>query len=127
MSYPSILDDYRHPFPMLLYGSAPAVAGNLLYHSASILIFHKKPEDIDIAKTHKSILWHARQTCGIVAENQDHGSWVSGIRPVWIAGKVVTSNGERQSILDMLTRFERSTGWRTSCYAESLKQYWEKV
>ena len=127
MSYPSILDDYRHPFPMLLYGSPPAVVGNLLYHSASILLLENKPDDIEIAKSHKSILWHARQTCGIVAENQDHGSWISGIRPLWVAGKVMANDAEHQSIVDMLVKIERATGWRTAWYAESLKQHWGKI
>jgi hypothetical protein len=123
MSYLSILDDYRNPFPMLLYGSA---VGNQIYHASSILLLQNKPDEIVIDKPSKSLLWHARQICGIVAENQDHGSWVTGIKPLFVAGKVISSKGEHQAITDLYAKIELATGWRTSWYAEILNKCWRK-
>lgn len=124
MSYPSILDDYRHPFPMVLYGSAAAVTGNILYHAASILLLQQKPAMIELPKNHKSLSWHARQVCGIVAENHDKGSWPSVLRPLWIAGKVISNVLERERIVEMLNAAQKESGWATGWYLEDLQMHW---
>lgn len=43
MSYPSILDDQHHPFPMVLYPTVSAAIANLLCHCASILLLQNSP------------------------------------------------------------------------------------
>lgn len=124
MSYPSILDDYRHPFPMVLYGSAAAVLGNLLYHAAAILLLQQKPAAIDLPKNHKSLLWHARQVCGIVAENHEKGVWPYAAQPLWVAGKAISNTIEREKIVEMLGTVQGECGWATGWYVNDLKLYW---
>lgn len=124
MSYPSILDDYRHPFPMMLYGSAAAVVGNLLYHAAAILLLQQKPAMIEPPKNHKSLLWHARQVCGIVAENHEKGAWPCTPRPLWIAGKAISNELEREKIVELLGIAQGECGWATRWYVDDLKLYW---
>lgn len=124
MSYPSILDDYRHPFPMVLYGSAAAIVGNLLYHAAAILLLQQKPAMVELAKNHKSLLWHARQICGIVAENHERGTWPCVPRPLWVAGKVISNELEREKIVEMLSLVHTECGWVTSWYADDLRLHW---
>lgn len=124
MSYPSILDDQRHPFPMILYGSAAAVVGNLLYHAAAILLLQEKPTAIELRKNQKSLLWHARQICGIVAENHERGSWPSVLRPLWMAGRIISNDLEREKIVEMLDLVQKESGWVTSWHKEDLRRYW---
>jgi hypothetical protein len=127
MSYPSILDDCRHPFPMILYGSAAAVVGNLLYHSAAILLLQQKPASLELTKTQKSPLWHARQICGIVAENQEMGAWASVAQPLWVAGKLISHRDEQEKIVDMLKMAQRNSGWWTEWYVEDLRLAWTLI
>lgn len=124
MSCPAALDDQQHPFPIVLYGTAPAINGNQLYHASALLMLQEKPKDIRLGKGHKSIHWHARQICGIAASNNEHGPWINALQPLWIAGKVMSHPTEHQAILDILALIEKETGWATSWRAEDLKEYW---
>jgi Fungal specific transcription factor domain len=124
VSYPTSLDDHHHPFPIVLYGPSPAVNGNQLYHASALLMLQEKPKDLRLPKTHKSILWHARQICGIATSNFIHGPWINALQPLWIAGKVMSHPTEHKAILDILARIEKETGWATSWRAQDLKDYW---
>jgi hypothetical protein len=114
----------REPFPAVLYGSSPAVNGNQLYHAAAILMLQDKPKDVRLARSPKSILWHARQICGSAVSNNDHGAWINSLQPLWIAGKIMSHESEHRAILELLAKIERDTGWATSWRAEDLKDYW---
>jgi len=127
ISYPSDPNDPRHPFPVLLYSSAPAVNGNQLYHAATMLMLQHKPRGITLARSPRSILWHARQICGIAMSNSDHGASINGLQPLWIAGKIMSHETEHQAILDVLTRIEKDTGWATAWRLDDLKEYWGDV
>ncbi|ETN38065.1 uncharacterized protein HMPREF1541_07689 [Cyphellophora europaea CBS 101466] len=124
MSYPSILDDYRHPFPMVLYDCAAAVVGNLLYHAAAISLLQQKPHTVELPKNQKSLLWHARQICGIVAENHERGVWPYVLQPLWTAGKVISNGVEREKIVEMLGTSQRECAWSTEWYITDLKRHW---
>ena len=124
MAYPSSSDEPREPFPIVLYGSSPAVNGNQLYHAAAILMLQDKPKDIRLSKSPKSILWHARQICGAAVSNSDHGAWINTLQPLWIAGKIMSHETEHQAILNFLAKIERETGWATAWRAEDLRDYW---
>lgn len=127
IAYPADSSDARHPFPILLYSSAPAVNGNQLYHAATMLMLQHKPRGIALARSPKSILWHARQICGIAISNSDHGASINGLQPLWIAGKIMSHETEHQAILDVLTRIEKDTGWATAWRSDDLKDYWGDV
>ena len=114
MSCPADVDDHQHPFPIVLFGISPAVNGNQLYHASSLLMLQEKPKDVRLPRGHKSIQWHARQTCGIAASNHSHGAWINALQPLWIAGKVMSHPIEHRIILDLLARIEKETGWATS-------------
>ena len=109
---------------MVLYGSASATVGNLHYHAASILILQNQPEVVELQKSHKSVLWHARQICGIVAENRYSGTQAHAVSPLFIAGKVMHHDIERQAALDMLKDLQPSAGWQTAQVVTHLKQTW---
>jgi Fungal specific transcription factor domain len=123
MSCPATLDDHQHPFPIVLYGTSPAVNGHQLYHASALLMLQEKPKDVRLGKNHKFILWHARQICGIANSNYN-GPWINALQPLWIAGKVMSHPIEHRVILDILDRIEKETGWATSWRAEDLKEYW---
>lgn len=140
MSYPSVLDDEHHPFPMLLYPTMPATIGNLLYHCACILLLEHALENSgtesttndcnetnESSKTQQSngntnsetptgkgITWHARQVCGILSECHEPAVLIHGRHALNTAAKVITHGSEKDAILSLLERIERSTGWRTS-------------
>ena len=143
MSYPSILDDEHHPFPMVLYPTVPATIGNLLYHCACVLLLQKAPGNNNgncnnssscndsgqssnpqksngsskcsppETPTGKGIIWHARQICGILSECHDPAVLVHGRHALDIAAKVMTHVSEKDAILGLLERIEKSTGWKT--------------
>jgi hypothetical protein len=127
MVYASVSDILRHPFPVVLHSAAPAINGNQMYHGAAILLLQDKPKDIQLPKSPKSILWHARQICGIASSNTNHGSWINALQPLWIAGKIMSHASEHQAILDLLARIESETGWATAWRAHDLKEYWGDV
>ena len=140
MSYPSILDDEHHPFPMLLYPTTSATIGNLLYHCASILLLEHAPRNSSTESTTnhcnetnesskaqhpngntnsgtptgKGTTWHARQVCGILSECHEPAVLIHGRHALNIAAKVVSHVSEKDAILSLLERIERSTGWITT-------------
>jgi hypothetical protein len=124
MACPATLEDHQHPFPIILYGTSPAINGNQLYHASSLLMLQEKPKDVRLGKSHKSIHWHARQICGIATSNRIHGPWINALQPLWIAGKVMSHPIEHRLILETLACIEKQTGWATSWRAEHLKEYW---
>ncbi|OBT91547.2 hypothetical protein VE01_10447 [Pseudogymnoascus verrucosus] len=127
MSSTATLDDHYHPFPIVLYGTSPAVNGNQLYHASSVLMLQEKPKEIRLTRGHKSVQWHARQICGIATSNHSHGAWINALQPLFIAGKIMSHPIEHRVILDVLARIEKETGWATSWRAEDLKEYWGDV
>ncbi|KAL5351309.1 hypothetical protein ACLOAV_003163 [Pseudogymnoascus australis] len=124
MSSTATLEDHYHPFPIVLYGTSPAVNGNQLYHASSLLMLQEKPKEIRLTRGHKSVQWHARQICGIATSNHSHGAWINALQPLFIAGKIMSHPMEHRVILDVLARIEKETGWATSWRAEDLKEYW---
>lgn len=127
LAYPAGIDDPKRPFPIVVYGNASAVNGNTLYHTSALLMLQLKPKDHKLGKGHKSILWHARQICGISTSNNNHGAWINALQPLWIVGKVMSNPLEHKVILDLLRRIETETGWATSWRAQDLKDYWGAI
>lgn len=119
-------DSLGDPFPLVLYGNSPAVNGNQLYHASTLLMLQEKPKDVRL-KGQRSILWHARQICGISASNHDHGPWINALQPLWISGKLMSHPTEHRIILDLLKRIEKETGWATSWRVQDLREYWGDV
>lgn len=124
ISFPSNSEEHQQPFPSVLYSNSPAINGNQLYHAATLLMLQEKPKDVHLVKSAKSILWHARQICGIAASNHSHGPWINALQPLWIAGKIMSHASEHMAILEVLASIERETGWATAWRAQDLKDYW---
>lgn len=125
LSYPASFDDYDYPFPKVLYGNPPAVNGNQLYHFCAIRLLQEKPKEVRLnKKSAKSLIWHARQICGIAASNSHHGAWINGLQPLWVAGKLMSHPSEHRAILSVLARIENESGWATKWRADELKEYW---
>ena len=112
------------PFPTILFSNPAAISGNQLYHTASILMLQNQPANVKIIPKPRSILWHARQVCGIAISNDHHGAWTNSVQPLWIAGKCMSHPEEHKAILDVLDRIERESGWKTKWRAEDLREFW---
>lgn len=52
------------------------------------------------------------------------GAWTNSIQPIWLAGKVMSHPSEHRTILSILERIQRETGWQTSWRREDLKAWW---
>jgi hypothetical protein len=115
------------PFPTILYSNPAAMSGNQLHHTASILMLQNQPSTVRLGHAAKprSILWHARQVCGITASNEHHGAWTNSVQPLWIAGRCMSHPSEHKAILEMLDRIERESGWRTNWRVDDLKEFYK--
>lgn len=112
------------PFSTILYSTPPGTSGNQVYHASMILLLQEKPKEVTITKSHRSILWHARQICGIFLSNSDHGALIHALQPVWIAGKIMSHHSEHKAILANLKYVEEQTGWATAWRAQDLRDFW---
>lgn len=111
------------PFPTVLYSNPAAISGNHFAHTAAILMLQRKPRDLALRKV-RSILWHARQICGIALSNDHHGAWTNTVQPIWIAGKLMSHPQEHDAIVCLLQRIERETGWATQWRIDDLMEHW---
>lgn len=111
-------------FPSILFSNSAAISGNQLYHTAAVLLLHTKPASVRLDPKPRSILWHARQICGISISNDHHGAWTNSIQPLWIAGQWMSHPSEHRVILELLHRIERESGWPTRWRADDLREFW---
>lgn len=124
MSCSVATEDTYQPFPSILYTNPEAINGNQLYHASALLMLQEKPKDVHLSRSQKSILWHARQVCGIAMSNCHHGAWINALQPLWIAGKVMSHTSEHRAILGLLSRIEAESGWATAWRMQDLRDYW---
>lgn len=117
-------DDMESPFNTILFSTPPGVNGNQLYHASMLLLLQDKPKEVRIPKSHKSMIWHARQLCGIAVSNDNHGALINAVQPLWIAGKLMSHRSEHMAILAVLGRLEKEAGWATSWRAQDLREFW---
>lgn len=115
--------DCGSPFPTILYTNAAAISGNQFAHTAAIMMLQRKPREIILGKI-RSILWHARQICGIALSNDHHGAWTNTVQPIWIAGRLMSHPQEHDVIIRLLERIERETGWATQWRIDDLMEHW---
>jgi hypothetical protein len=102
---------------------AAAISGNQFAHTAAILMLQRKPRDLTPGKV-RSILWHARQICGIALSNDYHGAWTNTLQPIWIAGRLMSHPQEHAAIVRLLKIIERETGWATQWRIDDLMEHW---
>lgn len=114
----------KSPFPTILLSNPAAVSATQLHHTASILMLQNQPLAVRLNPRPRSILWHARQICGISISNDDHAAWLDGVQPLLIAGKCMSNPSEHRAILELLGRIQRDSGWRTESTVEALKDFW---
>jgi len=124
MSCSLATEDTHQPFPLILYTNPEAINGNQLYHASALLMLQEKPKDVHLSRAHRSILWHARQVCGIAMSNCHHGAWINALQPLWIAGKLMSHSSEHRAILGLLSRIEAESGWATAWRMQDLRDYW---
>ena len=124
MDLPPSKEETHLPFNTILYSTPPGISGNQVYHASMILLLQDRPKEIRLPKSHKSMLWHARQICGIALSNSDHGALINALQPIWIAGKLMSHHSEHKALLDTLKRLEEETGWATSWRAKDLQEFW---
>lgn len=114
----------KSPFPTVIFSNPAAISGNQLHHTASLLMLQNQPPGVRLTPRPRTILWHARRVCAISMSNEHHGAWTNGIQPLWVAGRCMSHPEEHRTILELLDRIERESGWRTKWRAEDLKAYW---
>ena len=123
------------PFPALLYSNPAAISGNQMYHTAAVLLLQNLPASVRFSHLSslspnpsrvppRSILWHARQICGISLTNHHHGAWTNSIQPLWIAGRCMSHISEHRIILALLRRIQRESGWAAQWRADDLVEVW---
>ncbi|EAZ62980.2 fungal transcriptional regulatory protein [Scheffersomyces stipitis CBS 6054] len=120
--------EFEHfPFPGLLFLNGPAISSNQLYHMAIILLSQNKPRLLKVkpSRSVKSNIWHAKQICAISLHNTHHGCWNNALQPLWIAGKLLSSEEEHTIILNLLDKIESTTGWQMNFRARDLKRFWD--
>lgn len=127
LTIPSPIDNDTKPFQTLFYGNGPAISGNQMYHTATLLMLKYKPTHVQFSKRPQSILWHARQICAISISNSHHGCWTNCVQPLWIAGQHMSHPSEHRAILDIYERIQLETGWATKWRADDLKEYWGEL
>lgn len=52
------------------------------------------------------------------------GCWNNALQPLWIAGKLLSSDIEHKIIIDLLNEIESTTGWQMRLRIRDLKKYW---
>ncbi|CAG9998256.1 unnamed protein product [Clonostachys byssicola] len=132
----------KSPFPTVLFSNPAAISGNQLYHTASLLMLQNRPAGLRLSSLGtssssvaigaaarcstkaRSILWHARQVCGISISNDHHGAWTNALQPIWIAGRCMSHPAEHKAILELLDKIERESGWSTRWRADDLREFW---
>ncbi|CAH0051682.1 unnamed protein product [Clonostachys solani] len=132
----------KSPFPTILFSNPAAISGNQLYHTASLLMLQNRPVGLRLSSLGTSsssvttgaaarcstkartILWHARQVCGISISNDHHGAWTNALQPIWIAGRCMSHPAEHTAILELLDKIERESGWSTRWRGDDLREFW---
>ncbi|KAL5596689.1 hypothetical protein BROUX41_006619 [Berkeleyomyces rouxiae] len=112
------------PFPTIVYSNAAAMSGSQMYHTASLLMLQHKPAVVKLSPKSRSVLWHARQICGISMSTDHHGAWTSSVQPLWFAGRCMSHPAEHRAILDLLGKIESTCGWATQWRANDLVELW---
>lgn len=116
--------DFSRPFPILLFSSPSAIAGNQLYHTGALLLLQQKPRGVRLKPGTRSVLWHARRISAISISNHNHACWTNCVQPLWFAGRVMSHPAEHRAILETYDLIERETGWGARWRADDLKEYW---
>ncbi|KAL1892600.1 hypothetical protein Sste5346_006885 [Sporothrix stenoceras] len=122
------------PFPTLLYSNPAAISGNQMYHTAAVLLLQNLPFSVRFSHLASlspsprvpphSVLWHARQICGISLTNHHHGAWTNSIQPLWIAGRCMSHVSEHRAILALMRQIQRESGWAAQWRADDLVEVW---
>lgn len=71
-------DKTKDTFPIIVFSNPPAISGNQMFHSASLLMLQAKPKR-GKTRSSKSTFWHARQIVGISASNCNQY-----VKPTWL-------------------------------------------
>ncbi|OAA65312.1 Major facilitator superfamily domain, general substrate transporter [Niveomyces insectorum RCEF 264] len=124
MYVPPSKKDTHSAFSTILYSTPVGISSNQMYHASMILLLQDKPKEVTLPRSHKSMLWHARQICGISLSNGDHGALINALQPMWLAGRLMSHHSEHKAILDILKHVEEQTGWATSYRVEDLREFW---
>lgn len=113
-------------FPEIFFAHWAAISGNQLYHTACIMMLEIKPSLIlpRPLLPHFSIIWHARQICGISITNPHSGSRVNAIQPLYIAGKFLSHRNEHVIIGRLFKSIDQTTGWGAMWRLKDLERVW---
>lgn len=112
-------------FPHLLFVHWGAISSTQLIHTACILLLNMMPQTVKLESNHStSMLWHAKQICGISLTNPHHGCLNNAIQPLWVAGRMFSHNSEHSAIVKLIRSIEAMTGWGTCWRISDLEHTW---
>lgn len=115
------------PFATSVYASPSAECGNILYHTASLLLLQSGVHPVLVdGRTPNSddVHWHANQICSISMSSTTHANWINNVQPLFIAGKFIREPAAQVALLKHLTAIQNATGWQCKKRAEDLRRLW---
>jgi hypothetical protein len=113
-------------FPHKFFSQYAAISSSQLYHTACILLLEARDPGIAgfVADGSNNAMWHAKQVVGISLANEHKGCLNNAIQPLYIAGKMFTHGAEHVTVVQLLHKIERESGWHAKWRIKDLKTAW---
>lgn len=112
------------PFPQMLFPHWAAISSVQLHHTACLLLLGVMPKPSERPRIKTSVVWHAKQICGISLANSHHGCLNNALQPIWLAGRVLSHKSEHDVIVKLVMSIETLTGWGTCWRIADLESTW---
>lgn len=115
----------RPPFVLLLI--ATTALGWYQYHTALVLLLEYPDSSRSGSAVSDLRYSHARKACGIIQSNPSSPCLVNAIQPLWICGRNLRLPNEKFTVLQLLSRIQKQTGWKCGWRSQSLRDHWNLV
>lgn len=135
------LPDHQLETPSLeqVWHELPICAATMqAYHMACILLLTNKPQESTAIrstlaarfryyrKVQVSVLWHAREICGISLANPPDSVRIQSVLPLFVAGHVFYKPQEQKIVIDLLSSIQEDLGWATYYHRDKLYIEWAR-
>ncbi|KPI34681.1 uncharacterized protein AB675_57 [Cyphellophora attinorum] len=120
-------EDASSLFPRILFTHWAAISSNQLYHTACLILLDTETlgrPPLAIQEQQYSLIWHAKQICGISMTNPHLGNLVNAIQPLYLAGRHLSHLEEHLAVARLLKKIDRSTGWGALWRLRDLEAAW---
>jgi hypothetical protein len=120
-------NDASSLFPRILFTHWSAISSNQLFHTACLILLDTKTlgrPNLPAQEEQYSLIWHAKQICGISMTNPHLGNLVNAIQPLYLAGRHLSHLEEHLAVARLLKKIDRSTGWGAIWRVRDLEAAW---